>query len=559
MLESSNIDGGSSIAVLTYLRHILDSIEQPELIQSILEYLFGAPKQSIELKSAARPVTLARRRKSENLIKVNNHHAQKHSPELFTLLDLITIGLRSSSQQMTRAVLQLCSLLLGKHHLYASGLVKTRYILIKDETPKYAEHIGWTDKLLSMAEEILSCDSLERSYENHLHDARNLLENHPCSTSAFTIPDFPGFDIESTWTALPVADSQLVRPRSIVKEDPFLGCLVVLMKRFFSNDIETNLALTQVLVDLSSCGLVGLGSWLLKNPQNHESADNDSFLATGKKDVATSFEATISEDNSDTVAPDTLSIQEPLESMVDGLSPIFAALDLLVDQVDWYRKHVQNFTEYLQNRRESLAIDAESHTAADAGVTLQKSADSKTPSTSGHRQIEGNSSVSSNSMPDKRAKPVSRSASVRGRQQYTSTLSTTTLLGHLSHLQILPSQSPSQSTSRTYSPSPLRNSTIPSNSRKPTDPSKDYPPELRHKIKLINEKSRLQNGLREAPCSETSSIQSEHVNDGLRIEEIAEVTIGHLLTNVIILQEFILELTAVIQVRATLFNEVRLT
>lgn len=36
-----------------------------------------------------------------------------------------------------------------------------------------------------------------------------------------------------------------------------------------------------------------------------------------------------------------------------------------------------------------------------------------------------------------------------------------------------------------------------------------------------------------------------------------EVSLGHLLTNVIILQEFMLELAALVEVRATLFGEVR--
>ena len=558
MLESSNVDEGSSIAALTYLRHILDSIDQPELIRSILEYLFGASKKPIEPKSSTRPATFARRRKSENLIKANVHQAQKQSPELFTLLDLVTIGLRNSSQKTISAILQLCSSLLGKHHLCVSGLVRTRQLSIRDETLTYDEHNGATDRLLSMAEAILSCDSLERSYENHLRDARNLLENHPCSASAFAIPDSAGFETESIGSAGPITDHQVARPRAIMREDPLLGCLVTLMQRFFSNDIETNLALTQVVVDLSSCGLVGLGGWLLSKPQNHESTNNDWVMPAENEDVAKPFRATVLEDTGDTVAPDSLSIRQPSVSTADGLSPIFAALDLLIDQVDWYRNHVQNFTVDLKIRRDSLVFDAESHPLADAQATLQKLVDSKTPSMSGHHKVEDSISVSGHLLQVKPANPVSPPASVRGRQQHTSTLSTATLLGHLSHLQILPSRSQHQSTSWTYSPSILRNSTLPSKSLKPTNPSKDYPSEVQHKIKLIGEKSPLRNEVRKLPDSETSSVRSETIYDDLRAEETAEVTLGHLLTNVIILQEFVLELTAVIQVRAALFDEVRL-
>lgn len=39
-------------------------------------------------------------------------------------------------------------------------------------------------------------------------------------------------------------------------------------------------------------------------------------------------------------------------------------------------------------------------------------------------------------------------------------------------------------------------------------------------------------------------------------EEVKEVSLSHVLTNVVVLQEFVLELVAVMQVRASLFGEV---
>ena len=58
--------------------------------------------------------------------------------------------------------------------------------------------------------------------------------------------------------------------------------------------------------------------------------------------------------------------------------------------------------------------------------------------------------------------------------------------------------------------------------------------------------------------SETSSIRSESVTAETKAaDETREVTLSHILTNVIILQEFILELAAIVQVRASLFGEVK--
>ena len=538
---------------------MLDSIDQPELVRSILEYLFGAPKQPTESKSSMRPVTLARRRKSEILIQDHDHQAQINSPQLFTLLDLVTIGLRSNSQQTVGAILQLCSSLLGKHHLYASGLVRTTLVSIDNDIPTHDEHNGKIDELLSMAEGILSSNSLEVSYESHLHDVRNLLENHPCTASIFAIPEFVGLEIDSVGTAVPIADSQPIRLRSIVNGDPFLESLAALMRSFFLNDIETNLALTQVLVDLSSCRLVGLGGWLLTELKKHESAGDNSLLAPEKKHVAALFEAGKSEQLADSTARDPLSARKTVKSTGDDVSPIFAALHLLVDQVDWFRKHIQSFTEYLQDRKNSLTMDAVAHTHADGDLAIQRSKDSKRSIPSGPHKSEDIGFVFSRFLPDKMVKSVSPPDSVRGRQQHTPTSSTPTLVGHLSHLHIRPSRSPSQSTSRTYSPSPLRNFTKPSHVPRRSDSSEDYPPELRHKVKIFNDRMPLQNSLWEPPGSETSRVHSASINVEVGIEETVEVTLGHLLTNVIILQEFILELTAVIQVRATLFHEVRPT
>jgi hypothetical protein len=46
--------------------------------------------------------------------------------------------------------------------------------------------------------------------------------------------------------------------------------------------------------------------------------------------------------------------------------------------------------------------------------------------------------------------------------------------------------------------------------------------------------------------------------DGEKVEEQKLVSVSHVLTNVIVLQEFLLELAALVQVRAGLFAEVRM-
>ena len=56
--------------------------------------------------------------------------------------------------------------------------------------------------------------------------------------------------------------------------------------------------------------------------------------------------------------------------------------------------------------------------------------------------------------------------------------------------------------------------------------------------------------------SDTSSVHSESMATDVPNEQFKEVSLSHVLTNVIILQEFILELVAIVQVRASIFGEV---
>lgn len=57
--------------------------------------------------------------------------------------------------------------------------------------------------------------------------------------------------------------------------------------------------------------------------------------------------------------------------------------------------------------------------------------------------------------------------------------------------------------------------------------------------------------------SEGSSVRSESVGPEPRNSAPNGVSLGHLLTNAIILQEFLVELAALIDARGTLFDEVR--
>ena len=73
------------------------------------------------------------------------------------------------------------------------------------------------------------------------------------------------------------------------------------------------------------------------------------------------------------------------------------------------------------------------------------------------------------------------------------------------------------------------------------------------KTKVIDNQTEVGN----VDSSETNSIRSGSVvPDTQTSEDLKEITLSHLLTNIIILQEFVLEIAAIIQVRASLFGEI---
>ena len=542
LLESSDFDGGSSVAVLTYLRHILESIEHPDLVGSIFGYLLAKPvKPTIEPTLSTRPTTLARRRKSQNLINSLSSEEQKPSPDLFTLVDLLLTSLRGRNQQAVTATLQLCSVLLRKFHSYTfSALVKVQPAVFPDDQRTLTNHEKNTTVLWTMVNSVADAFALENSYEAHVHDAHILTENHPCSMPFYEIPDINGYVNETRGPPSFVFKSQSLERHRITLGDPFLASILVQLQYFFFNDIDTNLGLTQVVVDLASCGLTQLEGWLLGDFKldEHDPVDLEQQSHTLTDEERLSPQAP----KSDTPEP-------------SHISPIFDVLESLVHQVEQYRQKIVDFDEHLTELRKMLANDADVEIGTKTVDTLQNpfSHDGSTLAKAHHtlQAAPGPRKSTFESTIDS----VSRSSSPRGRQS--GSILTPTLVGRLNHLHISPSRSSSQSTSRTHSVSPLRNSFTTSIKTKAVDVTKGPATAFYRRVNLLTLNVPSEHHLPLVGDSETSSARSISLGSEAKVDETREVALGHLLTNVVVLQEFILELTAIVEVRAVLLDEIR--
>lgn len=543
------------MAVLTYVRCILRSVDHPDLVHRMLHYLLALAKEPIKDTSSSRPATLARRRKSESLVRKQADSQEDISPGLFTLLDMIMSGLGSSNQQTVAATLRLLSTILSTRHEYAiSGLIRTKRMKEKGIKRLITEHDRNIDTLLNMAEDLIDEDC-ESSYEMHLQDARILLESHVCSANLLALPSAILDGREVTYRNYDDRPHQ-VAEHKIDASDPLLHSMLSRLCQFFSNDVETNLALTQAISTLISCGHTNLDGWFLLIDTGTE--------ITSNKEVAIRPQAqrpsinNITRTNDERLSHGSYPGNKEVACSTEDMSPVLKALTSLVDQVNKFKKQIQDFDLYLAERKHVFKVGEEIETALkDAPSLRSPHKDTKAVSPSRNRPTGQVTSISERLLFEENLSNVSRASSPRGRQYNAS--SAPTLAGRLSHLRVSPSPNPSKGSSA-YGSSPLRRdsfSSTPSKApRTPIGPADA----LRQRIRIPLSAIDSGDVSFDIGSSEVSSIRSGSVErERVQRENFIEVSLSQILTNAVILQEFLLELAALVEVRASLFGEVTFT
>lgn len=566
LIESSDVDGGSSVAVLTYLRCIVESMDHAELLYVTLSYLLALPGKVEDESKPVRPTTLARRRKSSMLITNLAKGLEKPLPDLFTLVDLLMTSIQSHNQQTVNATLRLISVFVRSHHSYAvTSIFKTQPPIDNIRDRNLETHRRDTESLFSMAEDLIEHGDLREMYEAHLQDARILIESHCCSTMLLTLPFSSGGDrVGELWKT---RHTKGVRPHLIRLDDPLTNAMVALLRNFLANDVSTNLSLTQAFAILASCGNTRLDGWLLGDPCSHQSGTsvNDHNDSDQDNTITLQSRPQTRTAKTDMTAAETSKPSELSFATYNGASsPIFATLNSLVEKVERFRHDIKSFDTYLAEQRHIFKVRGDIDKAVANDMLFFQTSNERRPgesarvSTLPNRGADRIITISERLMSETSSSNVSRSSSPRGRKpRQPSESSPSTPVGRLNHFRISPSPSPSQSAPRPFSPSPLREgsytSTPPMRDPVPTIPANP----LSQKVKI---KTIFGNRAKEDPVSsEASSIRSGSVPPERGDTDVPwkEVTLGHLVTNVIILQEFVLELAAIIEVRASLFGEVR--
>ncbi|KAL2175178.1 Retinoic acid induced 16-like protein-domain-containing protein [Thermothelomyces heterothallicus CBS 202.75] len=355
LLESSDVDGGSSVAVLTYLRRILESLDHPDMVNLILHYLLGLPDIVGSVSSdTGDVVSAARKRKSLDLATMMaSKNETAADPLLFNLVDLILACLRSQNNQTVYVTLQLVSVILKRHHRYAViTLLYTEGVLGDLHHRTFGAHQQEVEYLMSLAGSIGGQDDFDEIYDSILKDTLVRLENHPCSIKLVTpktsthnhkLPEVPD--------TLPGAPRD-VRSHTLHPSDPLLNIVLDRLETFFINPVDTNLALTEAIFDLAACGFMHLEGWFMRSPSSYVYEEDD-----GGPPLP---DPPLDHDSQEYIEYKQMqAMQESRRRprwVPSSLPRLLKILQKLCDQVAAYRETIPRFDDLLQQRREAFQI-----------------------------------------------------------------------------------------------------------------------------------------------------------------------------------------------------------
>ncbi|KAK4157550.1 Retinoic acid induced 16-like protein-domain-containing protein [Chaetomidium leptoderma] len=355
LLESSDVDGGSSVAVLTYLRRILESLDHPDMVNLILHYLLGLPDivGSVSTNSGD-VVSAARKRKSLDLATMMASKGEAAAdPLLFNLVDLILACLRSQNNQTVYVTLQLVSVILKRHHRYAViTLLYTEGVLGESYHRTSGAHQQEVDYLMSLAGSAGGQDNFDEIYDNILKDTLVRLENHPCSIKLVTPKTSThNHKLPAVPDTLPGAPRD-VRSHTLHPSDPLLNIVLDRLETFFLNSVDTNLALTEAIFDLAVCGFMHLEGWFMRSPLNYVYEEEDDSPPLPEPPLDPESQEYIEYKQMQSMQE---SRRRPRWSQ-SGLPRLLKILQVLCDQVAAYRETVPRFDDLLQQRREAFQI-----------------------------------------------------------------------------------------------------------------------------------------------------------------------------------------------------------
>ncbi|CAM0136996.1 hypothetical protein VKS41_008147 [Umbelopsis sp. WA50703] len=440
ILECSDTDG-SAVAVISYIDMILQTLQQEELVDVVVGFLMAVNDTQSDSRLNSPQMEKSSmfgdgKQISDIYVGIEGDKV-KSSPYFtalgrFTLKDLIFSRLKSSSQPTVIATLKLLRTLISQHCLYSLRLLSIEFDDTATSFPpkvRFAEnnneihsqlHRPHTTTISHHNREIelffsLICtidyphsqEILSLGYESYITDAENMILGDPCYQNGITAgndeaeaslqrqsklekrrslkygqryDEKASRDRETSKSELKSKSSQSLSqslPKHRLKQtDPLLQILLGLLSHFFAQSSELNLALTAVISALAVCPLRSLEGWLAFNEEDRAkdvlvlgadqtSAERHSSKPGNKirvNDIYAQFDkdpTPVNEDDEDDdrsidFALDRNSVYMTAATNFRSFPPIFTLLRTLTQQVDYYRSEISQFDKYLEERRQCL-------------------------------------------------------------------------------------------------------------------------------------------------------------------------------------------------------------
>lgn len=494
---------------MTYLYRILESIHQEDLVHRILHFLLASADSTAKKKGN---MSLSRR-KSLDVLAAFSEEAARPSPSLFNLRDLALLGLQSANRQTVLATLRLLTIVLQRHHPFARSLIRT-----VPGQPAKQRTVGAQnaelENLLLMATSIVDDPTLNDSYENYLKDASWILEAHLCIAPIEANPD----------------DATANQPLELQQDDPLIREMLNCLGNFFANSVVVNLALTEVLMSIASSHLLSLDGWILVDPSKYNYTQDAPETGPANGDHR----------GQSIMDQIQFAYQEPSWSDTDTPT-LTAVLQKLVQQTQEWRKSMPDFDILVAARRDLLHQDDNPVNVRSSRVSsserpptraAQRESELGFPRGRSSRPLGGASSTSASASPHQRAAmgSLSRESSVR------------------------PLASASRESSISRAEGIRKRLSTPFYPSAPAEPTPKIKTEEQPR-QSTDEGEEDNNEQHQQQEQQQPTENGNETESAVGEESRPSATLGHVLTNVIILYEFLLELSATVQVRGSLYEE----
>lgn len=386
ILECSDNDG-SAVAVMSYIEVTLRTLKNGQLGDLLVRFLSSEDDDDLARKRRRpnppqRVIQPRRHRKKSTamaILEIEAPGARRPTDYItsagrFTLKDLLMTNLRSTNHPTVTAALQLFKTLLQLHselcteklllaihdpkstsypspHLFAPPPpievpARGEDVKTPPSIPLYAKYVdpdttystseretGLYLALISRVDPSHTQDAFSTGYGNYLCDAVISLRRR----------DVELRDVD--------ADTLVKYKHRLTQNDPVLSLILLALRQFFSNSPELNMALTEVLSTLAWDPCRSLAGWLtFASP---EGGDDRHAREFSKEYGADGDDRSIDYQINEDLAYETLSL--PATSMDEKSRPLmYTIFHGLVTQLERYRHSVEKFDRYLLERRQGL-------------------------------------------------------------------------------------------------------------------------------------------------------------------------------------------------------------